>query len=241
MGTQNLLLVALPRESRDRLGRHMRTVDLSHGEILHRPNQSIDTVYFPLDCLISITATMDEGRTVDAGAVGSREMVGVNAFMGGRETNQTEYVCQVPGAAVRLPSEPLLAEFDAVKGVRDVLLRFVQAYIAQLSQNVACNRIHSVEQRLARWLLECHDRLGPDGLGVSHEFVAQMLGVTRPGVTEAAGGLQRRGLIEHGRKKLRILDLAGLGKVACECFRVLRDEYDRLLEPMLGTDAPPGG
>src|SRR5215207_4098458 len=193
MAAQNLLLAALPRESRDRLARHTQTVDLAHGQILHRPNQSIDTVYFPLDCLISITVTMAEGRTVEAGAVGSREMVGLCALMGGRATNQTEYICQVPGQAIKMAAEPLLDEFDSVKAVRDVLLRFVQAYIAQLSQNVACNRVHSVEQRLARWLLEARDRVGPDGLGVSHEFVAQMLGVRRSGVSETAAGLQERG------------------------------------------------
>ncbi|HEX4611181.1 MAG TPA: Crp/Fnr family transcriptional regulator [Urbifossiella sp.] len=234
MAAQNLLLAALPREVLDRLARHMRTVDLTHGEILHRPNQAIETVYFPLDCLISITVTMEDGRTIEAGAVGSREMVGVNAFMGGRETNQTEYICQIPGTAVRMAASPLLAEFDAVKVVRDVMLRFVQAYVAQLSQNVACNRVHTVEQRLARWLLECHDRLGPDGLGVSHEFVGQMLGIRRAGVSEAAAGLQGRGLIERGRKCLRVTDPDGLGKAACECFRVLRDEYARLLGPRPG-------
>jgi CRP-like cAMP-binding protein len=236
MAARNLLLAALPREVLDRLARHMRTVDLTHGEILHRPNQTIETVYFPLDCLISITVTMKEGRTVEAGAVGSREMVGLCVLMGGRVTNQTEYVCQVAGAAVKMPAEPLLAEFDANKAVRDVLLRSVQAYLAQLSQNVACNRVHSVEQRLARWLLEARDRVGPDGLGVSHEFVAQMLGVRRAGVTETAAALQERGLIECGRLNLRVVDPAGLEGAACECFRVLRDEYDRLLGPLIKTD-----
>ena len=241
MATRNLLFDALPRDARDRLARHLRTVDLPHGQVLHRPNQVIDTVYFPLDCLISVTVTMAGGRTVEAGAVGSREMVGLNALMGGRETNQTEYVCQVAGAAVRMAAEPLLDEFDRVKGVRDVLLRYTQAYMAQLSQNVACNRVHTIEQRLARWLLEARDRAGPGGLGVSHEFVAEMLGVRRAGVTETAGALQGRGLIECGRKALRVTDPDGLGAVSCECFGVLRDEYDRLLGPMLRANAQAAG
>ena len=233
MGAENLLLKALPREVRERLLRHGRTVQLAHAEVLHRPNQTIDDVYFPLDCMISVTVTLEEGQTVEAGAAGRREMVGVNAFMGGRETNQTESICQIAGTAVTIPSQPLLQEFDGVKGVRDVLLRFVQAYVAQLSQNVACNRVHSLEQRLARWLLECHDRLGSDALEVSHQFVAQMLGVRRAGISEAAAVLQQHGLIESSRMHLRILDSEGLGRVSCECFRVLRDEYDRLLEPMI--------
>jgi CRP-like cAMP-binding protein len=208
-------------------------VELPHGQILHRPGQAIRDVYFPLDCLISVTVTMQEGRTSEAGVVGSREMVGVNAFMGGSETNQTEYVCQVPGTAVRMVAEPLLGEFDRVKAVRDVMLRYTQAYIAQLSQNVACNRLHPIEQRLARWLLESRDRLRSDDLSLSQEFIGQMLGVRRVGVTETAGKLRGQGLIEYGRKKLRIIDSEGLERASCECYRVIREEYDRLLEPML--------
>jgi CRP-like cAMP-binding protein len=229
MGPRNFLLAALPGEVLERLARHMRTVDLKHGAILHRPGQRIDDVYFPLDCLISVTITMAEARTAEAGIVGSREMVGVNAFMGGRETNQTEYICQASGTAVRMAAEPLLKEFDETKAVRDVMLRYTQAYIAQLSQNVACNRLHTIEQRLARWLLECRDRLGRDDLALTHEFIAQMLGVRRSGVTETAGALQSRGLIDYGRKKLQVVDAPGLEATSCECFGVIRDEYDRLL------------
>jgi CRP-like cAMP-binding protein len=233
MAPENLLLAALPADVRERLARYMRMVDLKHGEILHRPGQTIEQVYFPHDCLISVTVTMDEGRTAEAGIVGSREMVGVNAFMGGRETNQTEYICQSPGTAVRMEAEPLLSEFDQVKAVRDVMLRYTQAYIAQLSQNVACNRIHSIEQRLARWMLECRDRLGSNDLGLTHEFIAQMLGVRRAGISETAALFQDRGLIEYGRKKLRIIDAERVEEASCECFRVIWDEYDRLLGPMI--------
>jgi len=241
MGSQNLLLTALPGDVRERLRRHMRTVELKLGEIVHRPSETIRDVYFPLDCLISVTVTMTEARTAEAGIVGSREMVGVNAFMGGRETNQTEYICQAPGTAVRVEAEPLLGEFDRVKAVRDVMLRYTQAYIAQLSQNVACNRLHFVEQRLARWMLECRERLQTDDLGLSHEFISQMLGVRRSGVSEAAGKLQARGLIAYGRKRLRVIDSPGLEAASCECFRVICDEYDRLLGPMLRQAGGPGG
>ena len=227
--SQNLLLAALPTELRDRLAKRWRTVVLKSGEILHRPGQEIESVYFPLDSLISITVTMDEARTAEAGIVGSREMVGLNAFMGGRETNQTQYVCQSPGTAVRVAAEPFLDEFNSNKDVRDVMLRFTQAYIAQLSQNVACNRLHSIEQRLARWMLECRDRLQTDDLSMTHEFIAQMLGVRRAGITEATATLQSRMLIESSRGTLRVVDGSGLEATSCECFRVIRDEYDRLL------------
>jgi CRP-like cAMP-binding protein len=233
MGSKNLLLAAFPGEVRDRLAKHWHIVDLKHGEVLHRPGQAIENVYFPRDCLISITVTMDEARTAEAGIVGSREMAGLNAFMGGRQTNQTEYVCQSPGTAVKVDAESFLDEFNSDKHVRDVMLKFTQAYIAQLSQNVACNRLHSIEQRLARWMLECRDRLQTDDLSMTHEFIAQMLGVRRAGVTETAATLQQRNLVKCGRASLQIIDGPGLEAAACECFRVIREEYDRLLGPAI--------
>ena len=118
------------------------------------------------------------------------------------------------------------------RAVRDVLLRYTQAYIAHLSQNVACNRLHQIERRLARWIMECRDRLRSDDLAITHEFLAQMLGVRRAGVSETAAGLEARGLIRTGRKHVRIVDARALEAASCECYRVLRDEYDRLLGPM---------
>jgi CRP-like cAMP-binding protein len=234
MSPENLLLAALPGDVLARLAPHATAVRLADGEVLHRPGEAIRDVYFPRDCLISAIVTMSEGRTAEAGIAGRREMVGVNAFMGGRETNRTQYVCQSPGVAVRVEAGPLLREFDGVKAVRDVMLRFTQGYIAQLSQNVACNRLHTIEQRLARWLLECRDRLGSDELGLTQEFIAQLLGVHRPVVSETAAGFQGLGLIEYGRKRSRVLDAGGLESVSCECFGVVRDEYDRLLGPGAG-------
>jgi CRP-like cAMP-binding protein len=233
METQNLLLAALPSEVRKRLEPRWHIVDLKRGDILHSPGQEIKSVHFPLGCLISVTVTMGDGRTSEAGIVGSREMVGLNAFMGGSETNQTEYVCQSPGNSVRIAAEPFLHEFNSEKRVRDVMLRFTQAYIAQLSQNVACNRLHSMEQRLARWMLECRDRLKTDDISMTHEFIAQMLGVRRAGITETAATLQQQKLVEVGRKSLRILEPVGLKAVSCECFSLILDEYDRLLGPAI--------
>ena len=233
MAAQNLLLTALPSEVRERLAKRWQIVDLKRSDVLHRPGQEIEHVYFPLDCLISITVTMNQARTVEAGIVGSREMVGLNAFMGGRETNQTEYVCQSPGTAIRVAAEPFLVEFNSVKDVRDVMLRFTQAYIAQLSQNVACNRAHSIEQRLARWMLECRDRLKTDDLSMTHEFISEMLGVRRAGISESMAALQRRNLIMSSRGTLRVTDGAGLEAASFECFRVILEEYDRLLGPAI--------
>jgi CRP-like cAMP-binding protein len=230
MAAHNVLLDAIPPDVRMDLDPFMETIELPRGQILHRPGQPIQDVYFPLDAMISVTVTMRDGRTTEVGAIGNREMVGVNAFMGGRETTQTEYVVQIPGTAKQLPADPLLQEFNHCKPLRDVMLRYTQAFIAQLSQNVACNRMHTIEQRLARWLLECRDRLQSENLSLTHEFIAQMLGVRRAGVSEAAAKFQERGLIEYGRKTARILDSPGLEAASCECFEVLRDEYDRLLD-----------
>lgn len=229
MNSRNLLLAAFPEDIRERLARSSQTVALKQAQIVHRPGEHIESVYFPLDCLISVTVTTADVRTAEAGIVGSREMVGLNAFMGGRETNQTEYICQSPGDAVRIPAALLLEEFDRNKAVRDVLLKYTQAYIAQLSQNVACNRVHSIEQRLARWMLECRDRLQTDDISITHEFIAQMLGVRRAGISETAAALQERKLIEYGRKSLSVIDAAGLEAASCGCFRVILEEYDRLL------------
>ncbi|MBD2565597.1 Crp/Fnr family transcriptional regulator [Nostoc linckia FACHB-391] len=207
----------------------MEQVELSSGSILNRPNETINEVYFPLTCLISVTITMMDGMTVEAGVVGSREMVGINAFMGGRETTQTEYIVQVPGKAMKMKADLLLSEFDTNKSLRDVMLKYTQAYMAQISQNVACNRLHTIEQRMARWLLESSDRLASDELFLSHEFLSNMLGVRRSGVTETAQRLQEKGLIQCSRKKIKIIAPQSLEETSCECYGVIKDEYDRLL------------
>ncbi len=229
MYPHNLLFESLPGKVRVRLLHSSRTVVLKAGDILHNPGQHIQEVFFPLDCLISVTVTVDEGRTAAAGIVGSREMVGLNAIMGGCETNHTQYVCQASGSALRVDAEPLLDAFENVKQVRDGLLCYTQAYMAQLSQNVACNRLHTIRQRLARWILECRDRLHADDLTPTHEFISQMLGVRRSGITETAAELQQLGLIDYGRKRLHVINAPGLENESCECFRVILAEYDRLL------------
>ena len=226
---RNRLLDALPRDVTDGLQRYFERVTLARGKVLHHPGDTIRHLYFPLTCLVSITITMSEGKTVEAGAVGNREVVGVNAFMGGRETNQTEYIVQIDGDAWKMEAQPLLDAFDSNKAVRDVFLKYTQAYIAQLSQNAACNRLHNVEQRFARWLLEVYDRIDTKDLRLTQEFIGEMLGVHRPTVTEIATKLEAQGLITVQRGLIRISSVKGLEPIACECYLVVKEEYDRLL------------
>jgi CRP-like cAMP-binding protein len=172
---------------------------------------------------------MGEGTSAEAGAVGNREMVGINAFMGGAETTQTKYVVQVEGDAIRVESKPLLDAFDRNKGVRDVFLKYTQAYVAQLSQNVVCNRLHNVDQRYARWLLCTRDRIESDNLKLTQEFISEMLGVRRATVTEAAKKFEDQGFVAIARGITRITNSGGLKRITCGCYDILNEEYDRLL------------
>jgi len=179
--------------------------------------------------MISVTIAMRNGRTVEAGAIGSREVVGINAFMGGREVTQTEYIVQLPGDAIKIGVGPMKSEFDRNTEMRDLMLRYTQAFIAQISQNVACNRLHLVSQRFARWLLEVRDRVQADEFPLTHQFIAEMLCIRRPGVTDAALKLRTKGIIEHKRGQIRIKNLKALNAASCECYAALQGEYDRLL------------
>ncbi len=178
----------------------------------------------------TFTITMKDGSTVEAGVIGNREMVGINAFMGGTETTQTEYIVQLAGDAIKMKAEPLRKEFDQNKQLRDVMLKYTQAFIAQISQNVACNRLHTIEKRFARWLLESSDRIQSNELDLSQEFISHMLGVRRSGVTETARHVQEKSPITYSRKKIKIVDRQGLEHISCECYETLKDEYNRLLK-----------
>jgi CRP-like cAMP-binding protein len=180
--------------------------------------------------MISVTVSTRDGRTVETGAIGSREVVGINAFMGGREITQTEYVVQLPGDAIKIATQPLKTEFDRNTEMRDVMLRYTQAFMAQISQNVACNRLHETDQRFARWLLEVRDRVQADEFPLTHEFMAEMLGVRRASVTDAATNLKKRDIIRSRRGSIQIMDLRRLKATSCECYEALKEEYDRLLD-----------
>lgn len=229
MTTQNRLLNAMPQALSAKLAPDLKRVTLQRGDRLHEPGETIYHIYFPLDCVLSITITMRDGTTAETGLVGMREAIGLNAFMGGKETTQTTYIVQIAGSAMKIDAQILLQEFDRNKDLRDVMLRYTQAFIAQISQTTACNSLHKIEQRLARWLLEVHDRVEGDELGRTQEFMADMLGVRRAGVTQTAQKLQESGLIHYNRGHIQILNRSGLEAFACECFQTVKDEYDCLL------------
>ena len=229
MQHKNLLLERLPRKVYKRISNDLKKVVLTQGQILHRKGEEIQELYFPLTCMISITIMMKDGRTVETGAIGSREVVGVNAFMGGRETTDTEYIVQLPGDAMMIAAAPLKIEFNRNTEMRGLMLKYTQALMAQISQNVGCNRLHEDPRRFARWLLEVRDRVEADEFPLTQKFMGEMLGVRREGVTNAARVLKREGVIAYSRGHIEILDVPRLEAASCECYEVLKDEYDRLL------------
>jgi len=226
---QNHLLEALPPDVYRRLARRFEHLSIKRGTVLHEPGDRIRHLYFPLTCLVSITITTRDGETAETGVAGNREMVGVNAFMGGSETTQTRYAVQIPGDAIKVRSEPLLRAFNRSKPVRDVLLNYTQAMIAQISQNAACNRLHGVKQRYARWLLEVRDRISSDELPLTRQFAGEMLGVRRATVSDVSLLLEKDGLVSVRRGMTYIDDGEGLEAVACECYGVVKREHERLL------------
>ncbi|WP_088892414.1 Crp/Fnr family transcriptional regulator [Leptolyngbya ohadii] len=235
MTAQNRLLSVMSQALYDKLAPGLKRVELQRGACLHEPEEVIQNLYFPLDCVLSITLTLSNGTTAETGLVGKREVIGINALMGGRETTQTTYIVQIPGSAMKIDAQILREEFDRNKDLRDVMLRYTQAFIAQTSQTTACNSLHRLDQRLARWLLEVHDRLDKDELSLTQEFIAEMLGVRRAGVTQTAQQLQSEGLIRYQRGHVHILNRPGLQACACECFLTVKDEYDRLLGTTSGS------
>ena len=229
MGKENHLLASLPPNVYEKLAPHFKHVSLKQGERLLQPGETIQEIYFPIDCLLSITITMSDGAIVETGIIGCREMLGLNAFLGEKETTHTQYSVQIPGTAIKADAQMWRKEFDSNPELRNVLLCYTQAFIVQVSQTAACNRTHVLEHRLARWLLEAHDRIKSDELRLTHEFIATMLGVRRAGVTQAAQNLQDKGLIRYSRGHIHILNPGGLEAFSCECFRTIKNECDRLL------------
>lgn len=224
----NHLLAILPEESYKRLIPNLKRVSLSLGEVIYEPGEKQDYLYFPTTSIVSLLYTMETGMTAEMGLVGNDGVVGVSLFMGG-DTTPNRAVVQIAGEALRISAKALQEEFRRGGPVQLLLLRYTQALITQISQTAVCNRLHSVEQRLCRWLLLSHDRVGSDELLMTQEFIANMLGSRREGVTSAAGRLQDAGLIRYSRGHITILDRSNLEGQVCECYRVVKDEFDRLI------------
>jgi CRP-like cAMP-binding protein len=229
MFAKNQILATLSAGVRDRLAPYLHQVALAQGDILWRPGEILTHFYFPIDCLISITITMQDGATAEVGMVGNREVLGVQAFLSKSEITQTESMVQVAGTAMKIEAKILQQEFKRNGELHDILLNYAQAFLAQVFQTAACNSLHTLEQRLPRWLLEVQERIHSDELPLTQEFIARMLGVRRAGVTQTAQKLQERKLIYYRRGNVKILNQSGLEASACECFKTIKAQYDYLL------------
>ena len=228
----NQLLSVLPAEVLARWLPRLERVDMPLGKVLYESGCIINHVYFPEDCIVSMLFVLENGASTEIAVVGFEGMVGISLFMGG-ETTPSRAVIHSAGKAYRLPSAFIKEEFNRSSPVIHLLLRFTQSLITQMSQTAVCNRHHSLDQQLCRWLLLSLDRLkGPD-LVMTQELIANMLGVRRVGVTEAAGRLQKAGLISYTRGRIKVTDRPGLELRVCECYGVVKAEYDRLLPDLI--------
>ena len=224
---QNHLLAALPAAEYGRLAAHLEPVPMPLGEILYEPGQQLRYAYFPTTAIVSLHYVAESGASAEIAGVGNEGVVGISLFMGG-ETTPSSAVVQTSGHAYRLERRVLKEEFDRAGPLLRLLLRYTQALITQMTQTAVCNRHHSVEQQLCRWLLVTLDRIPSGQLLMTQELVASMLGVRREGVTEAAGRLQQAGVIRYRRGHIAVLERAGLETRSCECYAVVKLEYDRL-------------
>jgi CRP-like cAMP-binding protein len=225
---QNRLLDALPAGDYERLAPHLELVSMKLGEVLYESGDTLRHVYFPTTAIISMLYVMEDGASAEIAVVGNEGILGISLFMGG-ETTPSRAVVQSAGYAYRLKAELLKDEFGRFGPTMHLLLRYTQALITQMAQTAVCNRHHSVDQQLCRWLLLSLDRLASNELSMTQELIANMLGVRREGVTEAAGKLQDAGLIRYRRGQIEVLDRQGLEARSCECYQVVKAEFDRLL------------
>lgn len=229
---QNHLLAALPGDEYARLFPHLERVPMPLGEVLYEPGIRMRHVYFPTTSIVSLLCVMEDGASAEIAVVGKEGIVGVSLFMGG-ETTPSRAVVQSAGDAYRLKGPLLKDEFYLAGPMQRLLLRYTQALLTQMAQTAVCNRHHSLDQQLCRWLLLSLDRLPSNELIMTQELIANMLGVRREGVTEAAGHVQRAGLIEYHRGRITVLDRPGLEARSCECYAVVKNEYDRLLPEVI--------
>ena len=225
---KNHLLSELPVEEFDRILPHMIPVTLPLGKVLYESGDQLDFVYLPTTAIISLLYVMENGSTAEIGVVGNDGILGIALFMGGN-TTPNRAVIQSAGNAYKMKAKDLMEEFSRGGKFHNMLLRYTQALITQISQTAVCNRLHTVEQQLCRWLLLSHDRLDSNKLVMTHDLISNMLGVRREGVTLAARKLSVRKLLKNVRGTMTILDRPGLEKACCECYEVVNTEYERLL------------
>jgi CRP-like cAMP-binding protein len=228
------LLVALPDAVRQRWLPQLELVEMPLGQVLYESGGTLSHVYFPTTAIVSLLYVMENGASAEIAMVGNEGILGVSMFMGGKST-PSRAVVQSAGQGFRLKAEFLEEEFNQAGPVLHLLLRYTQALITQMAQTAVCNRHHSLDQQLCRWLLLSLDRLQGDELVMTQELIANMLGVRREGVTEGALKLQHAGLIRYARGHITVLDRAGLEKHTCECYAVVKKEYERLLPPKIAT------
>lgn len=229
----NHLLDALLKVDYDRLFPNLELVELPLGKVLCESGDQLKYVYFPTDSIISLLYVMEDGASAEIAVIGNEGIFGVQVLLGGDST-PSRAVMQSAGHGYRMKARLLKNEFNQTGPLQRLLLRYTQALITQMAQTAVCNRHHTVEQQLCRWLLLSIDRLTGDELNMTQELIANMLGVRREGVTEAAGALQNLGLIHYSRGHIKVLDRKGLETKSCECYKVVKDEFNRLLPAFHG-------
>jgi CRP-like cAMP-binding protein len=228
----NRLLDWLPLDDRRRIGSLLEPQRGELKQILYKPGAAIDALYFPIDAVVSVLTTLSDGAGVEIATIGNEGMVGSPVVLGSDAMPAREFCqVQVPGQLLRMDRASFTDVLSQHDPLREILQLYIQALFSQISQQVACNALHSIEERCCRWLLLTHDRVHSDNFPLTQEFLSQMLGVRRASVTLAAGALQQAGLIRYRRGQMVIEDREGLEDASCECYGVLRDEYDRLLGP----------
>jgi CRP-like cAMP-binding protein len=237
---KNSLLAALPDSEFELLLPHLEPIAMPLGKVMYESGDTMNHAYFPTTSIVSLLYVMESGASAEISVVGNEGLVGISLFMGGGST-PSRAVVQSAGQGFRLNSRVVKEQFDKAGALMHLFLHFTQALITQMSQTAACNRHHSLDQQLCRWLLLSLDRLPGPNLLMTQELIANMLGVRREGVTEAAGKLQRAGLMRYTRGKIEVLDRLGVEERCCECYKVIKDEYDRLLPASKALDLPNTG
>lgn len=231
---QNHLLAALPEKDLAEWVPHLEEIEMPLGQVVYESGNKPSYVYFPTTAIVSLLYVMEDGGSAEIAVVGNEGIVGISLFMGG-ESTPSRAVVQSAGRGFRLRASTMMLQFNQAGPAMHLLLRYTQALITQMSQTAVCNRHHSLDQQLCRWLLLSLDRLQGDDLVMTQELIANMLGVRREGVTEAAGHLQKAGLIKYQRGHITVIDRKGLEARTCECYAVVKKEYDRLLPDKTAT------